>query len=81
MSIEELRGSGAAITDPNAIDLLRLATLKAGLKLEARGLKRSGRSCLSICRAEGLVKARTSAKALVELEEFIAKRKQEYGYE
>lgn len=70
----------SSITDPNAIYLMRLCTLRAGLKLEARGLRRRGRSCLAIAKQEGLVKASTAKRAVVELEEVITKLKEEYGY-
>ena len=41
------------ITEPNQIALYRLLTLRAGLRLEIRGLKVSkGRSCYAIIKQE-----------------------------
>jgi hypothetical protein len=61
------------ITGPHQIQFARLLTLRAGLKLEAKGMKSSrGPSMLSILRQEGYVKARTAAKAVEELNELLA---------
>ena len=40
------------LTTPKQIDFARLATLKAGLKLEMVGMHRHGRSCYSILKEE-----------------------------
>ena len=40
------------LTTPKQIDFARLATLKAGLKLEIAGMHRRGRSCYSILKSE-----------------------------
>jgi len=40
------------ISDPDGIDLFRLKTLRQAIKLEAVGLKRRGRSALSIVKSE-----------------------------
>jgi hypothetical protein len=42
-----------ALTTPSQIEAYRLATLRSGLKLELKGMKRSGRSCYAILKAMG----------------------------
>lgn len=41
-----------ALTTPEQIAAYRMLTLLSGLKLEARGLRKSGRSCYQIIKAE-----------------------------
>jgi hypothetical protein len=49
-----------------------MLALRAGLKLESAGLKMSrGMSALKIVRSEFGIKARTSAKALPEYEQYL----------
>jgi hypothetical protein len=40
------------LTDPIAINIFRLKTLAAGLRLEIGGLKKRGRSCFAIAKEE-----------------------------
>ena len=49
------------ITEPNQILLFRMQTLRSGLKLEIKGLRRSGRSFYTIIKKEwGLKGSRES---------------------
>jgi len=43
---------GIMLTAPNQIAGARVLTLKAGLKLEVKGMTRSGRSCYAIIKEE-----------------------------
>lgn len=55
---------------PEQIQGFRMLTLLAGLKLEVRGLRKSGRSCYQIVKAEfGLTGTRR--KVLADFEELI----------
>ena len=48
-----------ALTTPEQINTYRLMTLKAGLKLEIKGLRMSrGRTCYAILKAEGYTGSR-----------------------
>ena len=38
------------ITSPSQIELFQLKTLAAGLKLEVKGMKKTGRSCYAIAK-------------------------------
>lgn len=49
---------------PAAIAAYRFLALRAMLKMEARGMKRRGRSALAIVKAETGIKARTAAAML-----------------
>ena len=60
------------ITKPEEIEIYRLLTLKARLKLEIKGLKCRGPSALSILKKDGYVKSRTSKDALEELNVILA---------
>jgi succinylarginine dihydrolase len=42
-----------ALTTTSQIEAYRLATLRSGLKLELKGMKRSGRSCYAILKQMG----------------------------
>lgn len=41
-----------AITEPTAIEAMRWRAIRAGLKLEHRGLRKRGQSCMSIAKHE-----------------------------
>jgi hypothetical protein len=57
---------------PEEVRRYRMLALRAGLKLESAGLKMSrGMSALQIVRREFGIKARTSAKALPEYEQYL----------
>ena len=59
------------ITEPNQIATYRLLTLRAGLRLELRGLKVSkGRSCYAIIKQELGFKG-NKAQVLDQFEEFL----------
>lgn len=59
------------ITEPNQIELYRLLTLRAGLRLELRGLKISkGRSCYAIIKQELGFKG-SKAQVLEQFEDFL----------
>jgi hypothetical protein len=53
------------ISNPAAIDLYRLCTLRTGLKLELKGMKKSGRSCYSILKDMGYKGSRDTVLAAV----------------
>jgi len=53
------------ISNPAAIDLYRLCTLRTGLKLELKGMKKSGRSCYSILKDMGYKGSRQTVLAAV----------------
>lgn len=60
------------LTTPDQIALYRLMTLRQGIKLEALGMKRSGRSCTAIARQIlGLGKTVKHAKVLEAIEKAI----------
>ena len=54
MKEEERSGpdAGFTLTDPDAIQMMRMLAIRSGIALEMRGLKRNGRSCTAIARAE-----------------------------
>ena len=56
------------LNTPEAIDWYRVRVLRSMLKLESKGLKRRGRSALSVIRAEFGIKARTAKAALAEFD-------------
>lgn len=61
------------IDTAEGIAVARILTIRAGLRLEAKGMKMSrGRSCLSVARAEGLTTRRTAREALVEVNALLA---------
>jgi hypothetical protein len=57
---------------PAQIEAAQVLALRAALRLETRGLKRRGRSALTIVREMGLTKARTSVKALEDVNLYIS---------
>ena len=58
------------LTDINEIRVARMLTLRKGLQLEIKGLRRSGRSCYSIIKKEfGLTGTR--ARVLQQFEQLI----------
>jgi hypothetical protein len=60
------------LTEPNQIAIYRLMTLRAGLKLEIRGMKvKGGKSCYSIIRNEFGLKG-DRASVLEQLDEMLA---------
>ena len=60
------------ITEPNQIALYRLLTLRAGLRLEIRGLKVSkGRSCYAIIKQEFGLKG-DRASVLEQFEQYLS---------
>lgn len=56
---------------PEQIAFAQVLTLRAALRLEARGMGRRGRSATTIVREMGLTKARTAAKALEDVNAYI----------
>lgn len=70
----ETNASQTIVLDtPAQIATARILTIRAGLRLEAKGMKMSrGRSCLSIAKAEGLTTRRTAREALVEVNALLA---------
>jgi hypothetical protein len=57
---------------PEAVNAYRMLALRSALSLESKGLKMSrGISALKIVRQEFGIKARTSAKALPEYEQYL----------
>jgi hypothetical protein len=65
-------GVGGTVITGEHIELYRLMTLKAALKLEIAGMKRRGRSVYSILKAEGF--RGNKAAVLRELENYITMR-------
>lgn len=59
------------IDTPEQIGAYRILAIRAGLRLEARGMRRSGRSCLAIARGDGLTNARNAKDALKDLDKYI----------
>lgn len=59
------------VDTPEGIAFARLAAVKGALRLEAAGMRRRGRSALSIARAEGWTEARTAKAALVDLQALV----------
>lgn len=57
---------------PEQIGAARILALRGALRLEARGMRRGGRSALAIARADGLTNARTAAKALEDVNAYIS---------
>jgi len=55
-----------ALTTPSQIEAYRLATLRSGLKLELKGIKRSGRSCYAILKQMGYTGTREQVLAQVQ---------------
>ena len=53
------------------INPFRLLALKGALKLESKGMKRHGRSALSVVKAEFGIKGRTAAEVLPKFEQAI----------
>jgi hypothetical protein len=65
-------GAIMMLTEPNQIAIYRLMTLRAGLKLEIRGMKvKGGKSCYSIIRNEFGLKG-DRASVLEQLDEMLA---------
>jgi hypothetical protein len=60
------------LDQPEQIAAAQVLALRGALKLEARGMKRRGRSALSIARDRGLTKKRTAAGALADVNAYIA---------
>lgn len=66
------------ITDSNAINAFRLATLISAAKLEAKGLKRRGRSATVILKEELGLSKRSSRDGAIRMgEEKLAKLREE----
>jgi hypothetical protein len=59
------------ITDPNHILQFRMLTLRAGLRLEVKGLRRSGRSFYAIIKKEFGLKG-TRESVLAQFDEMLA---------
>jgi len=59
------------ITKPDDISTFRLLALRSGLKLEIRGLRRSGRSCYAIIKKEFGLKG-TKQEVLEQFDEMLA---------
>ena len=59
------------ITDPNQILQFRMLTLRAGLRLEVKGLRRSGRSFYAIIKREFNLKG-TRESVLAQFDEMLA---------
>lgn len=59
------------ITKPDDIATFRLLALRSGLKLEIRGLRRSGRSCYAIIKKEFGLKG-TKQEVLEQFDEMLA---------
>jgi hypothetical protein len=59
------------ITKPDDIAMFRLLALRSGLKLEIRGLRRSGRSCYAIIKKEFGLKG-TKQEVLEQFDEMLA---------
>lgn len=71
----ETTGSNQTIVldTPAQIEGARIIAIKAGLRMEARGMKMSrGRSALTIAREMGLTNKRTAKGALADLEVIVA---------
>ena len=77
MSERMATGGGHAITDPEAIELYRMATLKAALKLEVLGMRRRGRSVFGIIKEEHKLKG-TKRQVLDEFTKLYEERKLKY---
>lgn len=58
------------------VEFASILALRSALRLEARGMKRRGKSALSIAKSRGLTTARTTAKALDDVNAYLA----QYGY-
>lgn len=56
---------------PEQIAFAQVLALRGALRLEARGMKRRGRSALAIAKGMGLTKARTAAAALEDVNAYI----------
>jgi hypothetical protein len=59
------------ITKPDDISTFRLLALRSGLKLEIRGMRRSGRSCYAIIKKEFGLKG-TKQEVLEQFDEMLA---------
>jgi len=59
------------MTDPNQILQFRMLTLRAGLRLEVKGLRRSGRSFFAIIKKEFGLKG-TRESVLAQFDEMLA---------
>lgn len=57
---------------PDQIAAGQVLALRGALRLEARGMKRRGRSALTIVREMGLTKARRADAALADVNAYIA---------
>ena len=69
MTVKEIPGGGGhIITGDDDIRRYQTLTRYHALRLEALGMRRRGRSMLSICREVYGLKARTAKKAIVEWE-------------
>jgi hypothetical protein len=66
--------STIVLDTPAAIDAYRMLALRGMLKLEARGMKRRGRSALAAVKAETGIKARTAAAMLPLYETWLKER-------
>jgi len=73
MTIETLEGGAVVVTGPEDIALVQLLAIKGALRLETVGLKRRGRSALSICKERFGFKG-NAVKVLAQLEAYIAQR-------
>jgi hypothetical protein len=60
------------ITGAENIENVRILALRGALRMEARGMKRRGRSALAIVREMGLTDKRTASAALTDLNAYIA---------
>ena len=59
------------LTKPKQIEAYRLLALKGALKLQALGMRRRGKSALSLVRSETGLKARTAAKMIPLYEDWL----------
>lgn len=62
------------LTKPEDIQAFRLLALKGALSLESKGLRRRGRSALSVVKQEFGLKGRTAADVLPKFEALLRER-------
>ena len=76
MLLEKTMNEIVVLSTPDEIAWARILTLRSGLKLETKGMKKRGRSCLDIVKEEFGFKGDVH-KVYAQLDEYIKKAKGE----